>query len=102
MPARARLVAGSSAGRRSRNRGSLRLWDSTVRSSGEYQRSETSPTISVETCLRELVQQGLAEARKYGFSEVRQQTLLVVLMFAFGHGCTHDPSLSMDLANGTG
>jgi hypothetical protein len=38
-----------------------------------------------------LIDRGLVEARQYQFSTVRQQTLIVVLMFAFGHGCTADP-----------
>lgn len=44
-----------------------------------------------EARLKQLINGGIAEARKYSFSEVRQHTLIVVLMFAFGHGCTHDP-----------
>jgi hypothetical protein len=44
-----------------------------------------------EAGLKQLIDEGIAEAPKYGFAEVRQHTLIVVLMFAFGHGCTHDP-----------
>ena len=46
---------------------------------------------SGEAGLKRLIQEGIAEARKYRFSTVRQETLIVVLMFAFGHGCTDDP-----------
>jgi hypothetical protein len=38
-----------------------------------------------------LIREGIAEATKYHFSTIRQATLLVVLMFSFGHGCTNDP-----------
>lgn len=41
--------------------------------------------------LRELIGEGLAEARKFGFTTVRPAVLLVVLKFGFGHGCTDDP-----------
>ena len=44
-----------------------------------------------DTGLRTLIREGTAEAQKYRFSTMRQATLLVVLMFAFGHGCTNDP-----------
>lgn len=44
-----------------------------------------------EKNLETLINEGLAEAERYGFSDVRPQTLIVVLMFAFGHGCTDDP-----------
>jgi hypothetical protein len=44
-----------------------------------------------ESDLKKLIQDGIAEARKYGFTEARQITMIVALMFAFGHGCTHDP-----------
>jgi hypothetical protein len=44
-----------------------------------------------EEALTALIHEGLAEARKYGFPAVRSKALLVVLMFAFGHGCTEDP-----------
>ena len=44
-----------------------------------------------EEALKSLIQEGLAEARKYAFPTVRSKALLVVLMFAFGHGCTYDP-----------
>lgn len=38
-----------------------------------------------------IIHEGIAEARKYGFPEVRGETLMVVLMYAFGHGCSDDP-----------
>ena len=41
--------------------------------------------------LNVLIQGAIAAAAEYGFSAVRQQTLLMSLMFAFGHGCTNDP-----------
>lgn len=41
--------------------------------------------------LTALIQEGMAEAHKYGFNTVRANALIVVLMFAFGHGCTEDP-----------
>lgn len=41
--------------------------------------------------LKALVEEGIAEARRYGFDTARQRALLVVLKFAFGHGCTDDP-----------
>jgi hypothetical protein len=44
-----------------------------------------------EEALTTLVHAGSAEARKYGFSTDRGKTLMVVLMFAFGHGCSDDP-----------
>lgn len=44
-----------------------------------------------EERLTTLIHEGIAEARRYDFSTIRQNTLLVVLMFAFGHGCTNDP-----------
>ena len=44
-----------------------------------------------ETRLTSLIHEGIAESRTVGFSTIRQGTLIVVLMFAFGHGCTQDP-----------
>lgn len=44
-----------------------------------------------EAGLKALIHEGIAEARKYRFSTVGEGTLVVVLMFAFGHGCTDDP-----------
>jgi hypothetical protein len=38
-----------------------------------------------------LIEEGFREARRYGFSKPRELALIVVLMFAFGHGCTEDP-----------
>jgi hypothetical protein len=40
--------------------------------------------------LTALIQQGRTEARSYRFS-LRGETLLAVLMFAFGHGCADEP-----------
>ena len=37
-----------------------------------------------------LIYEGRAEAKKYNFPTVRGEGLIVVLMFAFGHGCTGD------------
>ncbi len=44
-----------------------------------------------EAAMGAIIEEGLAEAGKQGFDETRQQTLLVVLMYSFGHGCTNDP-----------
>lgn len=44
-----------------------------------------------EAGLQELIQEGVAEAQRYHFESIREQALLVVLKFAFGHGCTDDP-----------
>lgn len=44
-----------------------------------------------EEGLRVLIDQGIAEARRYRFEGVRPIVVLVVLKFAFGHGCTDDP-----------
>lgn len=38
-----------------------------------------------------LIREGRAEAQKYGFPAVRGEAMMVILMFAFGHGCTEDP-----------
>jgi len=38
-----------------------------------------------------LIHEGRTEAQKYSFNSIRGEVLLVVLMFAFGHGCTSDP-----------
>jgi len=38
-----------------------------------------------------LIDEGIAEAWQYRFDTPRQTALLVVLKFAFGHGCTSDP-----------
>lgn len=40
--------------------------------------------------LLELIEQGRAEARRHRFTTARGEALMVTLMFAFGHGCTHD------------
>lgn len=44
-----------------------------------------------EAGLRAVISEASAEAAFRGFSTVRGQTLIAVLMFAFGHGCTDDP-----------
>ncbi len=44
-----------------------------------------------DEALTALIHEGVAEARKYGFATVRAEAMVVVLMFAFGHGCTYDP-----------
>lgn len=41
--------------------------------------------------LTTLIDAGRIEAQKYGFSTVRGEAMIVVLMFSFGHGCTNDP-----------
>lgn len=41
--------------------------------------------------LNKLIQKGRSEAEKYGFSTIRGETMMVMLMFGFGHGCTSDP-----------
>jgi hypothetical protein len=44
-----------------------------------------------EAGLRSLISEATAEATRYQFSTTRHRALIVVLMFAFGHGCTDDP-----------
>jgi hypothetical protein len=44
-----------------------------------------------EEGLKALIQEASAEARRYRLPEVRGETLILVLMFAFGHACTADP-----------
>lgn len=44
-----------------------------------------------DSSLRQLIGEGTGEARRFQFSTVRGEALLVTLMFAFGHGCTCDP-----------
>jgi hypothetical protein len=44
-----------------------------------------------EEGLKALIHEGSAEARRHHLSTVRGEALVVVLMFAFGHGCTNDP-----------
>jgi hypothetical protein len=44
-----------------------------------------------EEGIRALIRSGREEAHRYRFSTVRGEVMLVVLMFAFGHGCTDDP-----------
>lgn len=44
-----------------------------------------------EPGLTALVREARSEAERYRLTTVRQATLFVVLMFAFGHGCTSDP-----------
>ena len=43
-----------------------------------------------EEGLQALIYEGINEARSYGFDTQRQRALIVVLKFAFGHGCTDD------------
>jgi hypothetical protein len=44
-----------------------------------------------EPALQALIREGKAETARYQFPASRHTALLVVLMFAFGHGCTDDP-----------
>jgi hypothetical protein len=44
-----------------------------------------------ETALRALVAEGRAVSARYGFATARSQALIIILMSAFGHGCTNDP-----------
>jgi len=44
-----------------------------------------------EAGVKALIVSGIQEAKRHGFSDVRHQTLIVVLKLAFGHGCTNDP-----------
>ena len=44
-----------------------------------------------EDALEALINEGRQEASKYGFTTPRENSLIVVLVLAFGHGCTHDP-----------
>lgn len=44
-----------------------------------------------EEALTALTHEGRTEARKYDFPTVGGEAMMVVLMFAFGHGCTNDP-----------
>jgi hypothetical protein len=44
-----------------------------------------------ERALTMLIREGGAAARAHGFSTPRAEALVVVLMFAFGHGCLADP-----------
>jgi hypothetical protein len=44
-----------------------------------------------EEALTTLIHEGRTEALKYGFQSVRGEALVIVLMYAFGHGCTDDP-----------
>ncbi len=41
--------------------------------------------------VNELIHEGRVEAQKYGFSSVRGEAMMVILMFALGHGCINDP-----------
>jgi hypothetical protein len=38
-----------------------------------------------------LMKEGRAEAQKYNLPTLRGEALIMILMFAFGHGCTDDP-----------
>ncbi|HMD19893.1 MAG TPA: hypothetical protein VKH40_06200 [Alloacidobacterium sp.] len=44
-----------------------------------------------EAGLRAVISEASAEAARHRFSAVREQGLIAVLMFAFGHGCMDDP-----------
>jgi hypothetical protein len=44
-----------------------------------------------EAGLKTLINEGRAAAEKHNFRSAREQTLMVVLMYAFGHGCSADP-----------
>ena len=44
-----------------------------------------------EPALVALIEHGRAAARRFGFTATRAEALIVVLMFAFGHGCVADP-----------
>jgi hypothetical protein len=44
-----------------------------------------------EPNLQALISEGLSEADRYGFSSARSRALIVILKYAFGHGCTDDP-----------
>jgi hypothetical protein len=41
--------------------------------------------------IRSLIRKGRTEAQKCRFPTLRGEASIVTLMFAFGHGCTHDP-----------
>lgn len=38
-----------------------------------------------------LIKEGRAEAKKYGLPKIEGETPMIVLMYAFGHGCAEDP-----------
>lgn len=38
-----------------------------------------------------LIREGRSKAKTYNFTSIRAEAMLVILMFAFGHGCTNDP-----------
>jgi hypothetical protein len=44
-----------------------------------------------EAGLKAVIEEGVNEARHHQFKTLREGALLVVLKFAFGHGCTNDP-----------
>lgn len=44
-----------------------------------------------EEGIRALIHEGRNVAREYRFPTVRGAVMVVILMFAFGHGCTEDP-----------
>ena len=46
---------------------------------------------SGQAVLIEIIRQGRAEARVRGMESERGQALIVIMMSAFGHGCTVDP-----------
>lgn len=52
--------------------------------------SEKASYIGKEN-LTALIEEGRTDAKNFGFSTGRGQALVVILMFAFGHGCARDP-----------
>ena len=44
-----------------------------------------------EEGITKLIEEGKSISTAYAFTEPRQMGLIVILMFAFGHGCTNDP-----------
>ena len=44
-----------------------------------------------EKALLALIKEGIHKARGYDFAAPREKALIVILMFAFGHGCLTDP-----------
>ena len=74
-------------GRRWRSPGRLR-----ARTAPRYARIFPLRTAYIgESALTMLIREGRAVAREKGLSTLRAEALIVVLMFAFGHGCVADP-----------
>jgi hypothetical protein len=44
-----------------------------------------------EPALLQLIAEGRAAAQRYGLKGARAEAMIVILMFAFGHGCVADP-----------